>query len=118
MVASRIIVVDDNGNMARTLSDILVLNGFKVTYSLSAREALEHIHKQPYDCLISDIKMPDMDGVQLSRQVKESAHPIPVILTTAYTTQHILQEMADLGVEKVFMKPIEVESLLGYLKTL
>ena len=118
MVASRIIVVDDNGNMARTLSDILVLNGFKVTYSFSAREALEHIHKQPYDCLISDIKMPDMDGLELSRQVMASEQPIPVVLTTGYATQQILKDMADIGVEKVFLKPVEIELLLGYLATL
>jgi len=114
----KIIVVDDDCNIAKSLSDILVLNGHEVTCSMSARQALEFLDKQPYDCLISDIKMPNMDGIELSRQVKASNHPIPIVLMTAYATQHLLSEIIGIGVDKVVLKPVEIESLLGYLAEL
>jgi len=72
----RILIVDDNPDMARTLTDILKVKGYDAESAYSASEALEKVDRNSFDCVLSDIKMPEVSGVELYRTIKER-NPYP-----------------------------------------
>jgi CheY-like chemotaxis protein len=75
MIDSQIIlVVDDNPSMAQTLADIMAIKGHNAYAAFSGTEALNILHSQPVDILLTDVQMPDMNGVTLYREIKKT-HP-------------------------------------------
>jgi len=66
----RILIVDDDRMMAKTLLDILRAKGYEAEAAHSGREALEKVEKGHFDCLLSDIKMAELNGVELYRSIK------------------------------------------------
>jgi DNA-binding NtrC family response regulator len=114
----RVLVVDDDRRMARTLSDILTINGFQSMEAYSAEEALELILNQPFDCVITDIRMPGMDGVDLFHQIHDRQPDLPVILMTAYASDERISEGVEKGAFGVVTKPLEINQILGFLSAL
>lgn len=110
----QILVVDDDRRMTQTLVDILNTKGFSVEAANSGDEALERLQAQSFDCLLTDIKMPGITGVELSRRAREIQPGLPVILMTAYAAK----EQTDLALEEgaidVVDKPIDLNHLLGF----
>jgi DNA-binding NtrC family response regulator len=114
----KILVVDDDRRMAKTLSDILTINGFQSMEAYSAEEALELILNQPYDCVITDIRMPGMDGVDLFHHIHDRLPEMPVILMTAYASNERISEGVEKGAFGVVTKPLEINQILGFLSAL
>lgn len=113
-----ILVVDDDRRMTRTLADILLLSGHIVTEASSAADALEKASTMPFDCVLTDIKMPEMNGVELNRRLLERQPGLPVLLMTAYAADELLhQGLAD-GAAGVFEKPLDINHLLGFFNSL
>ena len=78
-----VLLVDDDHKMVKTLIDILKFKGYEVKAASSALEALEKMAETQFDCVLSDIKMPDLNGVELYRAIKARQPDLPVILMTA-----------------------------------
>jgi len=114
----RILVVDDDRRMTRTLADILVLSGYAVTEAWSGPEALEKVRAQDFDCVLTDIRMPDMDGVELHRQLRQAQPGLPVVLMTAYAANDLIRKGLDEGVAGVFDKPLDISQVLGFFTSL
>ena len=114
----RILVVDDDRRMVRTLADILKVKDYQVEAAHSAPEALEKLKASQFDCLLTDIKMPDMDGVALFQAVREMQPQLPVMLMTAYTSAERVQEGLDEGAVGVLSKPLDINLLLGLFSSL
>lgn len=114
----RILVVDDDRRMARTLADIFRVKGYGVNTAHSAKEALEKIEKGEIDCVLSDIKMPNVSGVELCRAIKEKTPDLPVILMTAYTDDRLVKEGLEKGAITVISKPLDINALLGFFSSL
>lgn len=121
---TRILVVDDDLRMTKTIVDILDVKGYSATAVHTAPEAVRAIANAmsngpaPFDCLISDIKMPGMDGVSLLRVVKGMQPGLPVVLMTAYASAaQVKAGMAD-GALSVLPKPLNLELLLSFLDAL
>ncbi len=110
-----VLVVDDNEMMAKTLKDILGIKGVQVEVAHSAPVALEKIEQKHFDCVLSDIKMPEVDGVELYRNIKAQQPNLPVVLMTAYATDKLIQEGLDEGVLAVLTKPLDMGRLLNFL---
>ena len=114
----QVLIVDDDPNTARTLVDILSVKGYSALASSSPQEALDLIQeKDPY-CVISDIKMPGMNGIELFDILKENHPQTPIILMTAYTVEDLLSERINTGVVAVLSKPLDIDLLLMFLKAL
>lgn len=111
------LVVDDNRNLVKTLADILALKGWEVEGATSANQALQKLSEQPYDIVISDIRMPEMDGVMLYRQIKQRFRKIPFVLMTAYIDDQLVKEGKDEGVLAVISKPIDFDTLFRLMAT-
>jgi CheY-like chemotaxis protein len=80
----KILVADDEMAIRLLYSEELKEEGYEVYTAANGREALEIIQKVPLDLVILDIKMPEMDGIEALRQIKEKNPDLPVLLSTAY----------------------------------
>jgi two-component system response regulator HydG len=114
----RILVVDDDRRMTRTLADILALSGYDVAEAGSGPDALEKVRTLVFDCVISDIKMPEMDGVELHRRLRELQPGLPVVLMTAFAADELIRRGLEDGVVGVFDKPLDINQLLGFFTSL
>lgn len=100
-----VLVVDDEGANRYSVSKTLQRVGYVVSEAASGEEALELIQKQHFDVILTDIRMPGIDGVELLRQVKEEAPDAIVILMTAYASLGTAVEALRLGAHDYLIKP-------------
>ena len=113
-----LLVVDDDNIIVKTLVDIFNHKGYQAVAANSAREALEDLERERFELLLSDIRLPDMNGVQLIQSGKIIQPDIMVILMTAYAADELVQEGIRAGANKVFVKPLDVGNLLDYISSL
>jgi two-component system response regulator HydG len=113
-----ILVVDDDERMTRTVVDILTMSGHEAVEANSGPEALEKAGMQIFDCVLTDVKMPDMNGVELHRQLRLAQPGLPVILMTAYAADELVRQGLDEGVVGVFDKPLAMNHLLAFFTSL
>jgi two-component system response regulator HydG len=114
----RILIVDDDRRMTRTLADILSMAGHEVVEAWSGYQALEKARAQAFDCVLTDVKMPEMDGVQLHHQLRQVQPGLPVVLMTAYAADQIIRSGLDDGVVGVLDKPLDMNQLLNFFTML
>lgn len=114
----RILVVDDDRRMTRTLADILSMSGHEVVEVFSGPDALEKVRTMTFDCVLTDVKMPEMDGVELHRQLREAQPGLPVVLMTAYAADALISKGLEEGVVGVFDKPLDMNQLLSFFISL
>ena len=115
MAKLRILVVDDDRNMTTTLLKILRLKGYRATVAHGGKEALDLAKKDHFDCVLSDIKMPGMSGVELFHALQEYHQDIPIILMTAYAPSDLLNASVAEGAVAVLNKPLDFDLLFLYL---
>jgi DNA-binding NtrC family response regulator len=104
MPAERILVVDDEQSMTQFLSIVLRKEGYQVTAVNNGREALERVKAEPFDVVITDIKMPGMDGIQLLQGVKKHDPSLPVVIMTAYASQQTAIDAVNMGAFQYLIK--------------
>jgi len=108
-----ILVVDDNPSMAKTLADIMGIKGFEVHAAYSGLEALAILQNQPVDILLTDVIMPDMNGVELYRKTRKAFPKLTTILMTAYAADDIIHQGLAEGIKTVLTKPLDIELMLA-----
>ncbi len=106
---SRILVVDDEESMRQLLEIALGKDGHRITLADSGKAATKLIDQNSFDLVISDIKMPDMSGVDVLRHVKETEPGTPVIMVTAYASAETAVEALRLGAYDYLTKPFKVD---------
>jgi len=114
----KILNVDDNPDN-RYLVESMLHNGFRVTSVNNGVEALEKLREEPFDLILADILMPQMDGFELCRQVKlsEALRRIPVVFYTATYTEKKDQELGlALGASRFIVKPVEPQKFLEIIQ--
>ena len=114
----RILIVDDDRRMTRTLADILSISGHTAVVANTGVEALEKARTQIFDCVLTDVRMPEMDGVEFHRQLRLIQPGLPVVLMTAYAADETIRKGLAEGVVGVFDKPLDINNLLGFLTSL
>ncbi|MEJ2430711.1 MAG: FAD-dependent oxidoreductase [Deltaproteobacteria bacterium] len=108
----RILVVDDELIVRDSLKDWLVEDGFDVETADSGADALEKMAKQSYQLMLLDIKMPEMDGVEVLKRSKDMRPELPVVMMTAYATVETAVEAMKIGALDYLMKPFDPETLV------
>lgn len=104
MPAEKILVVDDEQSMTQFLSIVLRKEGYQVTAVNSGKEALEKVKADNFDVVITDIKMPGMDGIQLLHGVKKHDPTLPVVIMTAYASQQSAIDAVNMGAFQYLIK--------------
>ena len=112
----RIMVVDNEEGLCRMMEAVLVDNGYAVKAYLRSFEAVEEFVAGQWDLLITDIKMPGMDGLEVLQKVKAKDPAIPVIMVTAYATVEMSIQALRRGAYDMLTKPFEPEELLYRVK--
>ena len=110
-----VLIVDDEPNAVKVLSAMLSTDGYNIFKSCNARKALDIIKDEPMDAIITDLKMPDVDGMQLFEYVKRNHPDIPVIFLTAYGTVESAVHSITTGAYYYFIKPPDFVKLRGVL---
>ncbi len=105
----KILVVDDEQNMRIALYEALSRNGYEVVVSENGRMALDILDKTHADLVITDIKMPEMDGIELLRHLKGRDPDLPVVVITGYATVDTAVEAMKRGAFDYILKPFPVE---------
>lgn len=108
---AKILIVDDEQSYRQLLTLVFEEQGNTVRTAMNGRQALEHLAAEPADIIISDVKMPDMDGIDLLRSVRETQPDLGVILMTAFASVETAREAFKLGADDFIQKPFDVEEL-------
>jgi two-component system response regulator PilR (NtrC family) len=108
---SNILIVDDEQSYRQLLSLVFEGDGHSIRTASNGREALELLHQDNADVIISDVKMPDMDGIEMLRSVRETQPDLGVILMTAFASVETAREAFKLGADDFIQKPFDVEEL-------
>jgi len=108
-----ILIVDDDARIQNLLLQLLKTKHHDGATADGGVHALELLKQSAFDLVITDLRMPDMDGLELLRKVKSVQPQIPVILVTAYASNNTTIESVDLGVFDYLPKPFRVSELLS-----
>ncbi|MEM1973824.1 MAG: response regulator [Thermoplasmata archaeon] len=112
-MAEKILIVDDEPDMLKLLSLILrEKTNYEITTTNNPIEALELVKTQNFDLVITDLKMPGLDGLQLLEEVKKKDEDIPVVIITAYGTIDAATEAIQKGGFDFITKPFKKEQIL------
>ncbi len=111
----RVLIVDDERSLLLTLVANLELEGFEVVAASDGARALELVREQRFDLLLTDVRMPGMNGVDLFRQIRRVCPQMPVILMTAYAVETLIDEAIQEGVFTVLPKPFDIEHVIAAL---
>jgi len=106
-----VLVVDDEVKMQRILEIMLRDMALDVVRAGNGREALDIIAREPIDLVITDMRMPVMDGITLAKTLHETGHTIPVIVITAHSTVESAVAAMKYGAVDYIMRPFEVETV-------
>jgi diguanylate cyclase (GGDEF)-like protein/PAS domain S-box-containing protein len=115
-IGLNVLYVEDDAITREALLEFLTEVTKKVYTAEDGKKALKIYEKENIDVLITDIKMPEMNGFELIKKIREKDRDIPVIVTTAYDEVDYLVECIELGVNHFLLKPIETDKLYEILK--
>jgi DNA-binding NtrC family response regulator len=109
----QILVVDDEPNMLRLLRTILMdKTGYEVTTTNNPLEVSKLLQEKPFDLVVSDLKMPLVDGMDLIDIIKKIDAKLPIIIITAYGTLETAEEAVQKGAYDFITKPFRKETIL------
>lgn len=111
-----ILLVDDEKNIVTVLQAILEKNGFQVTGCTEPRVALARFAEQKFDAVITDLNMPEMDGMQLMQAVHDIAAEVPVVMITAYGTVDSAVKAMKEGAFDYVSKPFEQSEIVAVIQ--
>jgi excisionase family DNA binding protein len=109
----RVLVVDDEASIRDLLAKTLALAEYDVDLAPDGRVALERLRIVPYDLLITDLKMPGVDGLAVIREARRMKADIPVIIITGFSSEASAIEAVNLGVAGYLTKPFRVPRVLA-----
>lgn len=109
----RVLVVDDEASIRDLLSKTLALAEYDVDLAFDGRTALDRLRTAPYDLLITDLKMPGVDGLTVIREARRLKTDLPVIIITGFSTEASAIEAVNLGVSGYLTKPFRVPRVLA-----
>lgn len=111
-----LLIVDDEANVTKLLYKVFTKHGYKVYESLSSIEALEIIYKYHIDVVVTDIRMPEMDGIELLKKIKEIDDTIGVILMTAFAGLDTAIDAMKIGARDYVIKPFNIDEMILSVK--
>ena len=109
-------VVDDDADVLGSLRFLLETDGFEVRTFGNGAALLNAVRSTGVDCFVIDYKMPDMNGIDLARRLRNRDIAAPVILITGYPDENIPAKAAAVGVRDVLLKPLLEESLVSRIR--
>jgi two-component system, OmpR family, KDP operon response regulator KdpE len=113
---ARVLVVDDEPQIRRALRLVLRANGYAVEEVATGEDALDKLAAQPFDVMILDLVLPDLDGVEVCRRVREWS-PMPVVVLSAHGDEDVKVRALDEGADDYVTKPFSAPELLARMRS-
>ena len=107
----KILVVEDNKDLNKTVCSFLNHSGYEATRCLNATEGYDALYANMFDLIVSDIMMPDVDGFEFARNVRELNEDIPILFMTARDDIASKQRGFRIGIDDYMVKPIDLDEL-------
>lgn len=114
--ASRILVIDDDENIRKVLKTILEDEGFVVDTAETAKEGIEKSEKSFYNIALIDVRLPDMEGIELLPKLRDTKPKMRKIIVTGYPTLQNAIAAVNKGVDAYVVKPFEVDKILETIR--
>jgi two-component system, OmpR family, KDP operon response regulator KdpE len=114
-MATRILVVDDEPNIIATVAPLLRARGYEVFSAMTGRAALEAIERDQPDLMVLDLGLPDLDGAEVCRRVRETSG-IPILVLSARGAEGDKVKALDAGADDYVTKPFGTEELLARIR--
>ncbi len=120
-MSKRILIIEDEQIITKSLQRLLKKEGYTVDISNSGRDALEKVKSQEFNLIVSDVRMPDMDGIETIKAIRQhlsetNKQSIPEILITGYADEAKYKEALELKVGGYIYKPFDIQDFLGAIK--
>ena len=116
MAAQRILVVDDEQSIRSLFQKALSRKGYEVEIASSAEEALEMFGRDPFWVVLTDLRLPNMDGLELCRRINDD-FPFAVLLAmTGFVSVYELSACREAGFEDLFIKPVNLQVVIGEIE--
>jgi len=115
-LTGRILIVDDDPYFLRVLSRILSGENFQVKTAEGAAQAAQVLKENSFDIVISDLRLPDGDGLSVLQQVRKAGLEVPVVILTAYGEVDSYLEAMNAGVTEYLNKPVKSEELIAVVR--
>ena len=109
-------IVDDDVSVRRSTRRLLRCSGFRVEAFASAEEFLDSESARNTACLILDLRMPGMNGLELQRRLSQNGHRVPIIFLSAQASEEDERSALNAGAVKFLRKPISKEALLSAIR--
>lgn len=113
-----VLILDDDADFNSLLTDIYEQADYVVTSMTNPFEALEVFRETEYDLVVADRKMPEMNGAEFMKRIKEMRPKVPVIIVSGYLENDTIRDLISEGVGGVFLKPLNIFSLLDRTREL
>lgn len=110
--AARILIVDDDENIRKVLTTILEDEGYSVESVDTAKKAIERTRRKSYNLALIDIRLPDMEGIELLTRMKDTTPKMRKVIITGYPTLQNAIEAVNRGAEVYILKPFDMEKVL------
>lgn len=114
-MAARILIVDDEPNIIGTLAPLLRARGYEVVSAMSGRAAVEAVERDKPDLMVLDLGLPDIDGVEVCRQVRQTVKT-PILVLSARGAEGDKVKALDAGADDYVTKPFGAEELLARIR--
>ena len=107
-----ILVVEDDSTLCQVMCAVLAKNGYRATGAHDGNEALDIIDREQVDLIISDIMMPNMDGYELTGELRDAGYEMPILMVTAKDRFEDKQKGFLLGTDDYMVKPIDMNEMV------
>jgi two-component system chemotaxis response regulator CheY len=114
----RILIVDDSNAIRQSITFVLEQAGFAVAQAVDGADAVKILETQAFDLVVSDVNMPNMDGIALTKHIRQNARHkfTPILMLTTESQAGVMQEGKAAGATGWIVKPFEPDKLLAVVK--
>jgi DNA-binding NtrC family response regulator len=113
---TRILIVDDDENIRKVLTTILEEEGYQIDSAETAKKAIEKTKKNFYNLALIDIRLPDMEGIELLTKMKETTPKMRKVIITGYPTLQNAIEAVNRGADAYIVKPFDMDKVLATIR--
>ncbi len=113
---TKILVVDDDETIRKTMKAILEDEGYIVDIAANGKEAIQKTHEKTYNIALLDIRLPDIEGVELLKMMKETVPKTRKIMVTGYPSMQNAISALNKNADAYLLKPVDIEKLLSTVR--
>lgn len=114
----KVLIVEDESKLAILLKEAISSYCYSITLAVDGKEGIEKFLKVKPDIVITDIMMPNLDGLDMTLELKKISPNIPIIILSAFSDKEKLLKAIDVGISKYFIKPFDPDEVLNYINKL